>query len=217
MSLRSQLSAMPLIAILRGIRPEEAEVVFAALVEPGIRIIEVPLNSPRPLETIASLATRAGADMLIGAGTVLTAEGARAAARAGARLMLAPNCDPAVIAAARDSGLATIPGVATPSEAFVALGAGADALKLFPGEQLGPVVLKAWRAVLPPEALVLPVGGVSLDNMADYVAAGAAGFGVGSALYQPGVAPEDIRQKALFFVERCRALFPDCDGSKSGR
>ena len=208
MSLRHHLSIMPLVAILRGLRPEDAPDALAALVTAGFRIIEVPLNSPRPFETIAYLSDRAGADLLIGAGTVLSVEEARAAAQAGARLMVAPNCDLQVIAAAKAHGMATLPGVATPTEAFAALKAGADGLKLFPGELLPPAAVKAWRAVLPPGTLLLPVGGVNLANMGDYVAAGADGFGIGSALYKPGMAASELGHKAGAFVERCRELFP---------
>jgi len=207
MSLRRHLAAMPLVAILRGLRPEEAPDAFAALVKAGFRIIEVPLNSPRPFETIAYLAGRAGADLLIGAGTVLSVEEARAAREAGARLMVAPNCDPPVIAAAEAHGMATLPGVATPSEAFAALKAGADGLKLFPAELLPPAAIKAWRAVLPAGTLLLPVGGVTLANMADYVAAGADGFGIGGSLYKPGMTASELGDKARAFVERCRELF----------
>jgi len=146
--------------------------------------------------------------LLIGAGTVLSVEEARAAAQAGARLMVAPNCDPPVIAAAKAHGMATLPGVATPSEAFAALKAGADGLKLFPAELLPPAALKAWRAVLPAGTLLLPVGGVTLANMADYAAAGADGFGIGSALYKPGVAAGELEDRARAFVKRCRELFP---------
>lgn len=207
MSLRRHLAAMPLVAILRGLKPEEAPDALAALVKAGFRIIEVPLNSPQPFETIAYLSDRAGGDLLIGAGTVLTVEEARAAAQAGARLMVAPNCDSAVIAAAKAHGMTVLPGVATPSEAFAALKAGADGLKLFPGELLPPAVIRAWRAVLPAGTLLLPVGGVTLANMADYVAASADGFGIGGALYKPGMAASELEERARAFVKRCRELF----------
>jgi 2-dehydro-3-deoxyphosphogalactonate aldolase len=198
---------MPLVAILRGLKPAEAPDALAALVKAGFRIIEVPLNSPQPFETIAYLAGRAGADLLIGAGTVLSVQETRAAAEAGARLMVAPNCDPPVIAAAKSLGMATLPGVATPSEAFAALKAGADGLKLFPAEILPPAAIKAWRAVLPAGTLLLPVGGVTLSNMADYVTAGADGFGIGGALYKPGMTASELGDKARAFVERCQELF----------
>ncbi len=208
MNLRSYLAAMPLVAILRGLKPEEAPDALAVLAKAGFRIIEVPLNSPRPFETIAYLSSHAGVDLLIGAGTVLCVEEVLAAAEAGARLMVAPNCDSPVIAAAKAHGMATLPGVATPSEAFAALKAGADGLKLFPGELLPPAALKAWRAVLPAGTLLLHVGGVTLANMADYVAAGADGFGIGSALYKPGMTAGELGERAQAFVERCRKLFP---------
>jgi 2-dehydro-3-deoxyphosphogalactonate aldolase len=207
MSLRRHLAVMPLVAILRGLKPAEAPDALAVLVKAGFRIIEVPLNSPQPFETIAYLASQAGADLLIGAGTVLSVEEARAAAQAGARLMVAPNCDPLVIAAAKAHGMATLPGVATPSEAFAALRAGADGLKLFPAEILPPATIKAWRAVLPAGTLLLPVGGVTLANMADYMAAGADGFGIGGALYKPGMTASELGDKARAFVERGRELF----------
>jgi 2-dehydro-3-deoxyphosphogalactonate aldolase len=201
------LADMPVVAILRGLSPEEALPAFDALVDAGIRIIEVPLNSPRPLESLRRLVAQAGDDVLIGAGTVLTVADLRSVAETGARLMVAPNCEPAVIAEAKAQGLMALPGVATPSEAFAALRAGADALKMFPGEMLPPAVLKAWRAVLPAGTQLLPVGGVNMENMAEYVAAGAAGFGIGSALYKPGIAPPELGARARKLTARCRELF----------
>jgi 2-dehydro-3-deoxyphosphogalactonate aldolase len=201
------LADMPVVAILRGLSPEEALPAFDALVDAGIRIIEVPLNSPRPLDSLRRLVAQAGDDVLIGAGTVLTVTDLRSVAETGARLMVAPNCEPAVIAEAKAQGLMALPGVATPSEAFAALRAGADALKMFPGEMLPPAVLKAWRAVLPAGTQLLPVGGVSMENMAEYVAAGAAGFGIGSALYKPGIAPPELGARARKLTARCRELF----------
>jgi 2-dehydro-3-deoxyphosphogalactonate aldolase len=204
--LKRLLQDLPIVAILRGLTPEEALPALDVLAGAGIRIIEVPLNSPRPLESIRLMASRAGEDLLIGGGTVLTIDDARAVAGAGARLMVAPNANPPVIVAATGLGLVTLPGVATPSEAFAALAAGADALKLFPGEMLPPAVLKAWRAVLPPGTMLLPVGGVGPANMADYRLAGAAGFGIGSALYKPGMAIADLAAAARELVARCRSL-----------
>ncbi|MEA2782007.1 MAG: 2-dehydro-3-deoxyphosphogalactonate aldolase [Rhodospirillaceae bacterium] len=201
------LADMPVVAILRGLSPEEALPAFDALVDAGIRIIEVPLNSPRPLDSLRRLVAQAGDDVLIGAGTVLTVTDLRSVAETGARLMVAPNCEPAVIAEAKAQGLMALPGVATPSEAFAALRAGADALKMFPGEMLPPAVLKAWRAVLPAGTQLLPVGGVNMENMAEYVAAGAAGFGIGSALYKPGIAPPELGARARKLTARCRELF----------
>ena len=204
--LRRFFDALPIIAILRGLRPEDALWAMDALTTAGIRIVEVPLNSPRPLESLRQLVGRAGDDLLIGAGTVLSTDDVAAVAETGARLMVAPNCDPLVIANAKALGLAVLPGVATPSEAFAALKAGADGLKMFPGEMLPPKVLKAWLAVLPQGTRLVPVGGVSLDNMADYLAAGAAGFGIGSALYKLGIAAGDLRDRALKFAERYRQI-----------
>jgi 2-dehydro-3-deoxyphosphogalactonate aldolase len=201
------LADMPVVAILRGLSPEEALPAFDALVDAGIRIIEVPLNSPRPLESLRRLVAQAGDDVLIGAGTVLTVADLRSVAETGARLMVAPNCEPAVIAEAKAQGLMALPGVATPSEAFAALRTGADALKMFPGEMLPPAALKAWRAVLPAGTQLLPVGGVNMENMAEYVAAGAAGFGIGSALYKPGIAPPELGARARKLTARCRELF----------
>jgi len=204
--LRRFFDALPIIAILRGLGPEDALWAMDALTAAGIRIVEVPLNSPRPLESLRQLVGRAGDDLLIGAGTVLSTDDVAAVAETGARLMVAPNCDPLVIAKAKALGLAALPGVATPSEAFAALKAGADGLKMFPGEVLPPKVLKAWLAVLPRGTRLVPVGGVSLDNMADYLAAGAAGFGIGSALYKPGITAGDLRDRALKFAERYRQI-----------
>ena len=198
------LDDLPIIAILRGLKPEEAPAALDALARAGIRIVEVPLNSPRPLESLNQLVRRAGDDLLIGAGTVLTLEDVRAIAQTGARLMVAPNCDPPVIEQAKALGLAALPGVATPSEALAALKAGADGLKMFPGEMLPPSVLKAWLAVLPAGTRLVPVGGVTLENMTDYFAAGAAGIGIGSALYRPGIAAADLHARALEFVRRYR-------------
>lgn len=204
--LRERLGHMPIIAILRGISPAEAGWAFDALVAAGIRIIEVPLNSPQALDSIRLLVQRATGEVLIGAGTVLAADDARAVASLGAKLVVAPNCDPAVIQCARELGMATLPGVATPTEAFTALKAGASGLKMFPGEMLPPKAVRAWRAVMPPGALLLPVGGITPDNMADYVAASANGFGVGSNLYKPGVSFEQLDRQARLFVARYRQI-----------
>jgi 2-dehydro-3-deoxyphosphogalactonate aldolase len=203
-TLRRFLADMPIVAILRGLKPEETDWALDNLVTAGIRILEVPLNSPRPLESLRQLVRRAGEKVLIGAGTVLTVEEVAAVAETGARLMVAPNCQPQVIEKAKALGLAALPGVATPSEAFTALAAGADGLKMFPGEMLPPAVLKAWLAVLPPGTMLLPVGGVSVENMSGYFSAGAAGIGIGSALYKPGIAPADLAARAGAFVQRYR-------------
>ncbi len=180
------LAGLPLIAILRGIRPADAVAVGAALIEAGFTIIEVPLNSPDPLDSIRLLADRFGAEALIGAGTVLDPASARAVGEAGGRLVVMPHFDADVVAEAKRRDLLAVPGVATPSEAFAALRAGADALKLFPAEALPPPVVKAWRAVLPGEVALIPVGGIGAESFAPYLAAGARGFGIGSTLYKPG-------------------------------
>lgn len=202
--LRDCLRQMPLIAILRGMRPKEAPSVLETLVAAGFRILEVPLNSPRPLESLADLVRRAPPGVLIGAGTVLTEAEVADVAATGAKLIIAPNFAPPVIAAAKARGLIALPGVATPTEAFAALAAGADGLKMFPGELLPPVAVKAWRAVLPKETLLVPTGGVTPDNVAAYRAAGADGFGIGSALYKPGMPRDELAQKAAAFVAAIR-------------
>lgn len=195
------LKPLPLVAILRGLTPDEAVATGHAIVEAGFRMLEVPLNSPRPIDSIARLAKALGPDVLVGAGTVMTPANVVAVADAGGRLIVMPHADTMVIRAAKAAGLLCVPGVATPTEAFAALDAGADALKLFPAEQSAPAVLKAWRAVLPREVPVMPVGGISPDNMAPWVAAGAAGFGIGSALFAPGRSLDDTIQRARAFAQ----------------
>ncbi|TWO73073.1 2-dehydro-3-deoxy-6-phosphogalactonate aldolase [Caenimonas sedimenti] len=179
------LAQLPLVAILRGLPPGDAQEIGAALVKAGWTLLEVPLNSPEPLRSIASLA-QAFPQVLIGAGTVLTPEDVRAVHRAGGQLIISPNFNPAVVREAVRLGLPCVPGVATASEAFAALAEGAAALKLFPAEMIPPAAVKALRAVLPREAALLPVGGIAPESMAAYRAAGATGFGIGSALYRPG-------------------------------
>ena len=200
------LEPLPLIAILRGLRPSEAPSIGAALVDAGFHLLEVPLNSPAPLESIAALQSSFGDRCLIGAGTVVDVAQVEAVAAAGGRCIVAPNCDVAVIAAAKARGLRCVPGVATPSEAFAAIRAGADALKVFPAEQIAPAVLKAWRSVLPREMPLLPVGGIVPESMAGYLAAGAAGFGIGAALYAPGADADTVHARALRFVEAWSAI-----------
>ena len=202
--LRQLLEDLPLIAILRGIRPQEVPAAADALTGAGFRIIEIPLNSPEPLESLRHLAGRTG--LLAGAGTVLSTAEVEAVAAAGGRLMVAPNADREVIAAAKRLGMVAIPGVATPTEAFAALAAGADGLKMFPAEILPPKAVKAWRAVLPASIALLPVGGITPESMADYLAAGADGFGLGSALYKPGMSAAELGQRAKAFATAYRAL-----------
>lgn len=173
MDLKAWLARCPLVAILRGVRPDEVEEIGAALAEAGIAIVEVPLNSPDPLDSIARLAQSFGDRLLIGAGTVMTPAQATQVAEAGGRIIISPHADVEVVRAAKALGLLSCPGMFTPTEAFAALAAGADALKLFPAEAASPAVLRAIRAVLPPETPVLPVGGVAADNMAAWRAAGA--------------------------------------------
>jgi 2-dehydro-3-deoxyphosphogalactonate aldolase len=204
--LETAMAALPLVAILRGLTADEAPAVGAALVEAGFRIIEVPLNSPDPLRSLETLADRFGDDALIGAGTVMSPEAARQTADAGGRLVVMPHSDAAVIRAAKEAGAWCLPGVATPTEGFAALAAGADALKLFPGEALPPNVVKAWTAVFPKTVALLPVGGITPEAMAAYVAAGAAGFGIGSALYKPGLAPAQVATRAAAFVAAWQAI-----------
>lgn len=200
------LSSLPLIAILRGVTPDEIVPVGRALHAAGFRVIEIPLNSPDPLESIRRLTAELGNDCLIGAGTVLTEQQVKDVADAGGRLVVSPNANLAVIRATKAAGLVSAPGVATPSEGFAALEAGADALKLFPAEQLGPAVLKAWRAVFPKDLPMLPVGGITPDNMTPYVNAGANGFGLGSALYKPGLTAEQVGSNAEAFASAWRSL-----------
>lgn len=179
------MAQLPLVAILRGLPPEDAQAVGSALVEAGWRLLEVPLNSPRPLESIATLA-QAFPQAVIGAGTVLSADDVRAVHAAGGQLIIAPNFNPAVVREAVRLGLPCVPGVGTASEAFAALAEGAAALKLFPAEMIPPAAVKALLAVLPRGTALLPVGGIAPASMAPYREAGAAGFGIGSALYRPG-------------------------------
>ncbi|WP_375427389.1 2-dehydro-3-deoxy-6-phosphogalactonate aldolase [uncultured Sphingomonas sp.] len=196
---------LPLVAILRGLRPGEAEDVGEALVEAGFTLIEVPLNSPEPTDSIARLAKRLGDRAMVGAGTVLTAEAIGQVEAAGGAMIISPNADIGVIAAAAGRGLVSLPGIATPTEAFAALGAGATALKLFPAEGSSPGILRAMRAVLPPTLRVLPVGGVAPGTMTPWIAAGAAGFGLGSALYKPGMSSAEVGDNARAFVRAWKA------------
>lgn len=205
MTFEEALKACNLVAILRGIKPEEAESVGEVLIEAGWRIIEVPLNSPEPLKSIERLVKRFGDKALIGAGTVLTPAQVTDVAATGAKVIISPNANPAVIKAARAAGMVSLPGVATPTEAFAAIEAGATGIKAFPAEAIPPLIIKAWKAVLPKEIPVLAVGGVTPENMPAYVQAGAAGFGIGSSLYKPGTDIASVAEKARKFIEAMRA------------
>lgn len=194
------LARSPFVAILRGVRPEEVVPIAEAVTEAGWRMIEVPLNSPTPFASIARLAGALAAEILVGAGTVRRPEEVDRVAEAGGRLIVMPHADSAVIAHAVRRGLMVLPGIHTATEAFAAIDAGADALKLFPAEIGGPALLRALRAVLPQELPVLPVGGVSPETIAAWRAAGAAGFGVGGALYRPGDDAATVGARARAFV-----------------
>ncbi|WP_341989342.1 2-dehydro-3-deoxy-6-phosphogalactonate aldolase [Azorhizobium sp. AG788] len=200
------LAACPLVAILRGLTPAEAPEIGTALVDAGFTLIEVPLNSPEPLVSIRLLAEAFGDRALIGAGTVLSPADVDAVAAAGGRIIVMPHADLEVIRAAKARGLICTPGVATPTEAFAARAAGADALKLFPAEGIPPVIVKAWRAVLR-DIPLLPVGGIHAGNMAAYRAAGANGFGIGSALYAPGKSAAAVATDAHALLSAARAAF----------
>jgi 2-dehydro-3-deoxyphosphogalactonate aldolase len=199
------LNQCPVVAILRGVKPDEVDAVGDALVEAGIIVIEVPLNSPDPFDSIGRLAKRYGARALIGAGTVLEPADVARVKDAGGQLIVAPNFDADVVRAARAAGLVALPGVMTPSEGFAALKAGADGLKLFPAEIIPPAVFKAWRAVFLADCLLLAVGGVGVDNLKIYAQAGASGYGIGSALYKPGRSPAEIALLARALVAVAKA------------
>lgn len=203
-TLAACLEKMPLIAILRGISPAEAIPVTEILFDEGFAIVEVPMNSPEPLESIRLIAEAYGDRMLVGAGTVMSADAVKSIAEVGGRLIVAPHFDPEVVITAKRLGLYCTPGIQTPSEAFAALKAGADGLKVFPAEACPPVVIKAIRAVLPKEVKVVPVGGISEKNMADYWKVNANGFGIGSNLYKAGKSLDDIRASAKALVASAR-------------
>lgn len=198
-ALRQHLAECKLVAILRGLTPAEAQPVGDVLWQAGFRIIEVPLNSPSPLQSIQTL-RQAYPDALVGAGTVMTTDDVHAVHGAGGQLIVAPNCNPQVIRAAVDLGMVCLPGVVTPTEAFAALDAGAQGLKIFPAEMVPPAAIKAMRAVLPADCLLIPVGGIGVHNMAAYLQAGASGFGMGSGLYTAGKALDAIHQSAIELI-----------------
>jgi len=200
------MARLPLVAILRGITPAESPAILRALIGEGFLLIETPLNSPEPFASIRAMRAIAPPEALIGAGTVRTAQEVEALAVAGGDLIVMPHADVAVIAAAKARGLIALPGAATPTEGFAALNAGADALKAFPAEMIAPAVVKAWRAVIPANVPILPVGGITPDNMAPYLAAGATGFGLGSALYRPGDSAARVAERAAAFVAAWRRL-----------
>ena len=197
---------LPLVAILRGLKPEEAEDMALRLYEAGFRLIEVPLNSPEPFKSIATIRRVLPYDALVGAGTVLTIEQVWQLKDCGGELAVMPHADTAVIRAAKEAGLVCAPGIVTPTEAFAALAAGADALKIFPAELVTPAILKAIRVVLPKGTRLLPVGGITPDDMQPYVDAGATGFGLGSALYKPGMTADAVAGIARRFVAAWEGL-----------
>ena len=197
----SFLKESPLIAILRGITPAEVIEISETLVEKNFKIIEIPLNSPDPIKSIELLVSYFRDEVIIGAGTVTDLASIKLIAEAGARLAVMPNGSIKIVKAAKASGLITIPGVYTPTEAFAMIESGADALKLFPAEGAPPMVLKAMKAVLPTAIPILPVGGITPDKMAEYQKAGANGFGLGSALYKPGMTVDEVAQNADAFNE----------------
>ncbi len=199
--LNDYLAQSPYVAILRGLSPDEAVPVAAALVDAGMRVIEVPLNSPDPLRSIRMLADRFGDTCLIGAGTVTSVEAVQAVHEAGGRVLVMPHADTVVIRAAKALGMVCTPGIATPTEGYAALAAGADGLKLFPAELVGPAVLRAFRAVFPTDTLFMPVGGITPENVQPFVDAGAAGFGLGSGLYVPGRPAEEVGRRAVAYAD----------------
>ncbi len=204
-ALAQAMAQLPLIAILRGLTPHEAPTIGQALVDSGFALIEVPLNSPEPLKSIAALAQQFP-QVLIGAGTVLNAQQVQDVHAAGGRLIVSPNFNPAVVVQALALGMVVLPGVATPTEAFAALDAGVHGLKLFPAEMVSPATVKALRAVLPQDVALMPVGGITANNMAAYRAAGATGFGLGSTLYAPGRSAEQVKKQAELLVQAFGAV-----------
>ena len=212
MELAPFLDRMPLVAILRGITPEDVVAVGHALVDAGFSIIEVPLNSPHPFDSIRRLADAFGPDILVGAGTVITTQNVRDVADAGGRVIVMPHADVSIIVDAKRAGLLCMPGISTPTEGFAALAAGADALKVFPAEVITPTVLRSMRSVFPAGTRFLPVGGITPETMGAFLDAGAAGFGLGSALYKPGRAAEAVGAIARRFADGLRAHGATPDG-----
>ena len=202
----SAFAAMPLIAILRGVKPEEVLEIGQQLIEAGFTIIEVPLNSPEPVKSIGLLAEHFGDAALIGAGTVLDTGAVNDIKQVRGRLVVSPHFDPEIVKTTKKEKLYAIPGVATPSEAFAAIRCGADALKLFPGEGLPPVAVKSMKAVLPPDIPLIPVGGITVDKMEAYLKAGAAGFGIGSDIYKAGRSAAEVHTRAAEFVQAMQSL-----------
>ena len=201
-----KLSDMPLVAILRGLPPEQAIDVSTVLVEAGFKIIEVPLNSPEPFESISKIKKHFGDQIIVGAGTVLTGEDARKVYDCGGELIVAPNLDPEVAEVSRALGMIYCPGILTPTEAFLALKLGATTIKLFPADAHPPSYIKAIRAVLPPETSIMPTGGIVPDNMAQYISAGATGIGLGSALYSPNKTLDEISAAAKTYIKAIKPL-----------
>lgn len=206
MLLEQALASNGMIAILRGLRPDEAAAMGEALYAAGFRVIEVPLNSPQPFDSIRILRDSLPADCVIGAGTVLTPEQVQQVKAAGGQLIVMPHSDPKVLRAAKAAGLLMAPGVVTPTEAFAALAEGADVLKLFPAEMLNPGVVKALLAVLPKGTRLVPVGGIAPDNMQPFIEAGVAGFGLGSGLYKPGLSVAEVAERAKAYVAAWQRL-----------
>ena len=204
MNLREHLLACPLLAILRGIQPSEVEAIAAVLINAGISNIEIPLNSPQGLDSIGKLASRYDDKILIGAGTVLRVGEVDSVAAVGGRLIVSPHVNVNVVRRAKALNLIALPGAATPTEAYRAMDAGADGIKMFPAEMLPPSVVRAWRAVLPQNIPLLPVGGIVADNTAAYRAAGASGFGIGSSLYKPGMSTEEVKRAASALISSLR-------------
>ncbi|MBD1552368.1 2-dehydro-3-deoxy-6-phosphogalactonate aldolase [Pseudomonas typographi] len=205
-SLEQALASNGLIAILRGLEPVHAQAIGDVLYQEGFRVIEVPLNSPQPFDSIRILRQSLPADCIVGAGTVMTAAQVEQVKAAGGELIVMPHCDPRVLDAAKAAGLYLAPGVGTATEAFSALEHGADMLKLFPAEAMPPAVVKALLAVLPKGTALVPVGGITAENLAAYAAAGAKGFGLGSGLFTPGLGAEGVRERARGYVHAWRAL-----------